>query len=277
VESQLGIGSTFHFTIPILSRSYTSGQNQPGNGIPFPSVRPCILLVDPDVTKGALLRHHFQDLEVFQLESISRLDEAIALYQPRAIIVCPPVDAQVVESLSHKRTPVIFSSLPGQPKDFITGQNIQSLLKPVSPEKILSIINSQENIHSVLVVDDERGAVQLVERVIQSGSKPIIVTHAYDGFEGLRMINSHHPDLVFWDNGLQDLSGANLLDKIRQDQELRKTQIVFLASTDLIVSNNEIGKPAFEIHKSGGLKPIETIRCLTGVLNALDVNVETSG
>lgn len=274
-ESELGVGSTFYFTIPIVSRLFHYHESQLNQGIPFPAVRPCVLLVDQDITKASLIRHHFQDLDVYQVEPSTDVNEAISQYQPRAVVVCSPAVSQQIQPLLETKTPLILCALPGQYQDRSAAESTPALMKPLSPEKIRAAIQDHENLRSVLIVDDDRGVVQLIERVIQSENVQIQIIKAFEGSMGVRMIATHHPDLVFWDNDLPGWKGTEIINKIQHDEKLNNTICILLGSiTDQVMADqNQNETNILEVHRPGGAKPIETIRCLNAVVNALDVRI----
>jgi len=67
---------------------------------------------------------------------------------------------------------------------------------------------------TVLIIDDEPQIRKLLE--INLAGKGYLVKHAASGKEGLQMAASHLPDAILLDLGLPDMSGHEVLRKLRE-------------------------------------------------------------
>ncbi|WP_417592635.1 LytR/AlgR family response regulator transcription factor [Owenweeksia hongkongensis] len=63
-----------------------------------------------------------------------------------------------------------------------------------------------------LLIDDEPLACDLVQEYLQDYGEVEIVGRCHDGFEGLKAINEHQPDLVFLDVQMPKISGFEMLE-----------------------------------------------------------------
>lgn len=63
-----------------------------------------------------------------------------------------------------------------------------------------------------LLIDDEPLACDLVQEYLQDYAEVEIVGRCHDGFEGLKAINEHQPDLVFLDVQMPKISGFEMLE-----------------------------------------------------------------
>jgi PleD family two-component response regulator len=142
------------------------------------------------------------------------------------------------------------------------------------PDLIQSIIGLPGAVDSILIIDDERGFVQMVERIIQSISRSIKIYKAYGGYEGLISAQTYYPDIIFLDMVLPDIGGSQVLTEIRKIEDLIETQVYLMTSADLLHKEVVISSEPFSIHRLGGLRPGEVLRVLSAVVNALEVNVE---
>ena len=66
----------------------------------------------------------------------------------------------------------------------------------------------------ILVIDDELQICKLLEITLQSNDYK--VSQAYNGKDGIIMAANHPPDLILLDIGLPDMSGHEVLRKIRE-------------------------------------------------------------
>lgn len=68
--------------------------------------------------------------------------------------------------------------------------------------------------YKVLIVDDEPLATEIVKEYIGEFSQFEIVAVCHDGFEGLKALQVHQPDLVFLDVQMPKLNGFELLELV---------------------------------------------------------------
>ena len=85
----------------------------------------------------------------------------------------------------------------------------------------------------ILLVDDERDIVNLIQEVLQQDGFHVI-ERAYTGLEALRICREFQPDVVVLDVMLPDLDGLEVCRKIR---EFSYCSILFLSS-----KNDDIDK-----------------------------------
>ncbi len=78
----------------------------------------------------------------------------------------------------------------------------------------------------ILVVDDERHVVQVVQAMLER--KGHEVTVATDGQEALDKIEKRLPDLVLLDIVMPNLDGATLAHRLRQRADTRDIPVIFL-------------------------------------------------
>jgi len=90
----------------------------------------------------------------------------------------------------------------------------------------------------VLMVEDNRGDVVLVEAAIEKAGLPYQVTVVSDGAEAVEFLHrrgkhaeSPQPDLIMLDLKLPRKNGCEVLDEIRIDPLLAKTPLVLLSSS----------------------------------------------
>lgn len=79
----------------------------------------------------------------------------------------------------------------------------------------------------ILVIEDEHGLADMMKLRLESGGYE--VREAYDGEEGLRILDSFLPDLIILDLVLPKLSGEEVLRALKQNDEFRRIP-VFVAT-----------------------------------------------
>jgi CheY-like chemotaxis protein len=90
----------------------------------------------------------------------------------------------------------------------------------------------------VLMIEDNRGDVVLVEAAIQKVGLPYHCTVVSDGAEAVdflhrrgKYVESFQPDLIMLDLKLPRKNGCEILDEIRLEPRLDKTPLVLLSSS----------------------------------------------
>jgi threonine synthase len=84
----------------------------------------------------------------------------------------------------------------------------------------------------VLVIDDNPYDARLVKHILEA-SRQYIVSEAHSGAGGLDAILESHPDLVILDIKLPDMSGLDVLERMRTMSSIRETKVVVLSSKEL--------------------------------------------
>ncbi|RZJ82341.1 MAG: response regulator [Flavobacterium sp.] len=110
------------------------------------------------------------------------------------------------------------------------------LQKPIEKEKLdqafdLLIQKHQYTLKNVLVIEDQiLQSNTLTEQLISRGAK---VAQAYTGQEALEMIDNQHFDCIILDLKLPDISGFDLLDKIKAKEELKHIPVIINTAMEL--------------------------------------------
>jgi len=89
----------------------------------------------------------------------------------------------------------------------------------------------------VVIIDDEALARSVVKEYLQTHPELELVQECSDGFEGLKAIQQHQPDLIFLDIQMPKINGFEMLELIEQPPS-----IIFTTAFD------EYAIKAFEAH-----------------------------
>lgn len=98
---------------------------------------------------------------------------------------------------------------------------------------------NDHNVVSIVMIEDDEGHARLIEKNIRRAGILNDLTHFTDGTSALDFLfNSpqgpafNGPALILLDLNLPDMSGIDILAKIKADQRLRRTPVVVLTTTD---------------------------------------------
>ena len=114
----------------------------------------------------------------------------------------------------------------------------------------------------VLLVEDNPGDVELVERAVRNSNFHLNMTVAMDGEEAMAVLrqegghaDSPRPDLVLLDLNLPKKDGRQVLSDIRSDPELKNLLVVVLTSSP---TQEDLLK-AYDLHSNGYVsKPVDS-------------------
>ena len=102
----------------------------------------------------------------------------------------------------------------------------------------------------IVIIDDEPLARSIVSEYLQKHPQLEIMQECGDGFEGLKAIQQHQPDLIFLDIQMPKISGFEMLELIEQPPA-----VIFTTAFD------EFAIKAFEAHAVDYLlKPFDQLR-----------------
>jgi CheY-like chemotaxis protein len=82
---------------------------------------------------------------------------------------------------------------------------------------------------TILYIEDNPSNLRLVERVLAEQSSVRFIP-AMQGRLGLSLAREHRPDLILLDLHLPDMTGADVLQEVQRDPELRHTPVVVLTA-----------------------------------------------
>ena len=141
----------------------------------------------------------------------------------------PQPDLSVLKNLN---LPLIYCKVSSRPLDLARTWD-GYLIKPASAEKILTTINELNlTPTNCLVVDDDVNIAQLIELALLAGPNPVHVEAAYNGLDGINYIEQSGPDLVFLDINLPEMSGWEVLQRIRTNERLRDTPVIIYTALE---------------------------------------------
>jgi len=99
-------------------------------------------------------------------------------------------------------------------------------------------LNDQRPVNIIMIEDDE-GHARLIEKNIRRAGISNHLRHFLDGGTALDFLFNHDdgptrngPALVLLDLNLPDMSGTDILQRIKSDEHLKRTPVVVLTTTD---------------------------------------------
>ncbi|MBE9178788.1 PAS domain S-box protein [Oculatella sp. LEGE 06141] len=296
VESTLGEGSTFYFTLPLsqpvqpapLVLESTSDRRLPqeSSSLPRSAIRhrqPFVLLCDDDesirtVVKVMLER---QGYRVLTVASGYEAVEQAAIHPPDVILLnlmMPDMDgwetlATLKQQSATQAIPVIILSGVFPDAKAVPPAGVSDwIVKPPNPrvldralEKALS---SPNQTIKVLVVEDDMDLAQLL--VAMFSRHRVETFHAQTGQEAIQLSQRIIPDLLVLDLGLPEYNGFAVVDWLRQHNRLCQVPLVVYTAHDLDDGDRErlkLGQTLFLT--KGRITPQEFEQRVINLLNRI--------
>jgi signal transduction histidine kinase/DNA-binding response OmpR family regulator len=246
VESELGQGSCFHFTLPIVP-TFVAQETASGPESVVARAGTRILVVEDDSSAAQLLETQLTSAgyAVTVCREPERALEMAAELQPSAVtidIVMKPINGWELLSLlkSDPRTaliPVIVVTIVDQPSTGALLGADEYIVKPVDKATLLAAIErsmkrmGNANSRSILVVDDDEPTREFIAELLSKNG--FAVRTAADGPQARRQVAAALPELVILDLILPGISGFQLLTDWRRDSRTENLPVFVLTSKDL--------------------------------------------
>lgn len=238
VDSDLGKGSTFTFTLPLFRKEKEGESTSGGNKI--------ILAIDDDPQVIGLYERylHPQGYQVIPLSDPSRAVERVKQLKPFAVtldIMMPGIDGwQVLDSLKGdpdtRNIPVIVCSII---EDLEKGFNLGAtdyLVKPILEDDLVNALdrlNADGSIRDVLVIDDNPDDLRLIGKILTDDGRYKAIL-AEGGRRGWDIISSGKPPhAVILDLFMPEVDGFKILENMQASQNLRDIPVIVISGMDL--------------------------------------------
>ncbi len=173
-------------------------------------------------------------------------------YQPSALILdvgLPGIDGwEVMKRLkANPKThdiPVHFITVSTKKEDAMKMGAIGFLTKPVSIEKLNSVFSKIKDIISkplkkLLIIDDEEVVRKSILELIKKENGHVQAQAVADGNKAFDLIKKESYDCVILDLGLKDMSGFDLLEKIRKNKNISYMPIIIYTGKELSKQEEE--------------------------------------
>jgi signal transduction histidine kinase/DNA-binding response OmpR family regulator/CHASE3 domain sensor protein len=209
-----------------------------------------ILIIEDDLNFASILKD-FAHERNYQVVIAVQGDKGLQYadtYKPDAIILdmqLPVMDGWTVlkrlkENPELKNIPVHIMSGMDKEKLGLTMGAIAYMRKPLdsdSLERAFNMIESNapapgEPKH-VLIIEDDSDQNSSIAQLINSREENAVCDSAYTGTEALEMIRKKDYSCIILDLGLSDVSGYELLEKIRGEERSANTPVVIYTGQEL--------------------------------------------
>ena len=250
LDSAIGVGSTFGFTIPLRANRMVGERGAETREATTPT-SPTVVIVEDDRRSRELFELY---LERTGVEVVTACDgqeglEVVRRLHPAAVVLdlyLPKLDGWDVLALlkadpSTSAIPVIIVSMVDERgKGFALGA-ADYLVKPVGREQVLTALNRAVALPglrpTVVAIDDDAKALELVTAVLQPEGWTVL--RAASGEDGVALTRSRHPSVVLVDLVMPGMDGFDVVAQLRGDPETAAIPIVILTAKTLTWEDKE--------------------------------------
>ncbi|MGQ9681722.1 MAG: ATP-binding protein [Anaerolineae bacterium] len=272
-ESELHQGTRMFFTLPVrrrepltLLRSPRPAPQEPGST--------ALVVLSPHDYPATYLARHMEGYKVHHARTRAQAREMVAAWHPAAVIAdinsFHDTDGLSLPDLAlPEGVPIIGCHLPSRRLTNDGESEVTLLVKPVASDELLAVVHRIAPTGSIMVVDDDRGFAQVVERIFQAANEGERVRWACDGREALAKMRVERPALVLLDMVLPHMTGLALARAMQADPALASVPVVFVTGARLPEEALPTGGDAFIIAKSAGLTGDQVLQLLHSALTAV--------
>lgn len=272
VESKKGVGTTFHFTLPVADAQATA----------LPTVRTAsrsrelpvdCLLVHEDPRVAGLIGRYLEGIHVMGVSNEHEVPSLVEKLCPRAIIADPQRTESIVARLRRAglEVPLITCTMPALEREELFRGVMRFLVKPVTHQFLLEAVNQvarPDGETTILLVDDEPDTVRLMERMLTSLPRFYRILKAYDGLQAWEMIQKTLPDIVFLDLLMPRMDGWALIQRLQADERTRQVPIVVVSAYDWLEERAVLGTP-IALHTARPLNIATGAKCIQTLVSCL--------
>ncbi|HEX5912469.1 MAG TPA: response regulator, partial [Rubrobacter sp.] len=256
VESMVGQGSRFTFTLPVRINppGEAASETAKSEAVGMEHDRPLVLVVEDDPQAAELLRLYLEGAGCHAevaWDGEEGFAEACQLH-PALItldLLLPKIDGWdllvrlKIEPTTRDIPVVIVSIVEERGRGFALGA-MDYLVKPVSREELMNALQRvsltqrrQREQITVLAIDDAPMAVELVEAILTGQGCRVL--KAYGGQEGLAVARREVPALIILDLLMREVDGFAVVERLRADPVTATIPIVILTSKNLTADEKE--------------------------------------
>jgi PAS domain S-box-containing protein len=250
VQSAVGEGSCFTVWLPLrpAKKLVKTPMDAPVlNGADVQDGVRTALIVEDDFKSAELVRVQLE-AEGFKVLHAVSAEAALelAVMQPLSLItldiMLPSMDGwELLTRLKKvpalRRIPVVIISIVADPSRGFSLGAAAVMQKPISRQALfesltdLGLLDSRQKAAKVLVVDDDRAAVEVVAlRLAKTGST---VLRAYGGEEAIQIARKELPDVIVLDIMMPIVSGFDVVEALRGSPETARIPVLIVTAQEI--------------------------------------------
>jgi CheY-like chemotaxis protein/two-component sensor histidine kinase len=249
LESELGKGSRFTFTLPVASRGYKSRPVNEPPSLPIVAGegrgKPLILVVDDEIAARELLATYLcPEYRIAMAESgVDAVRKAKLLFPDAITLDVMMPGSTGFETLAALRQdpetakiPIVIISVVDQKQVGFALGATDYLIKPIPKSVVLESIRKyvrpqSDKEETILLVDDDPETLELLKETLRSAGYE--TESALSGARAMEVLSSKLVSAVLLDLLMPGMDGFEVIRHIRNEPRLRETPIFVMTAKDL--------------------------------------------
>lgn len=244
VTSQVGAGSTFFATIPIVYPKVTQETPIPPVNWSLDPVRTPVLVVEDNAetlfTYEKYLEH--SNYQMIPARSLDQARQVLERVQPIAVILDILLEGQHTWSFlkemkadpTTQTIPILVATVIDNERQAIALGADAFLIKPVDRLSLLNKLNTlvkRDKPQTLLMIDDDLVDRYLFKQLL--GNTNFKLVEAADGREGIRLARLENPACIVLDLVMPGMSGIDVLNQLKSDPTTRHIPVIVNTSKQL--------------------------------------------
>jgi signal transduction histidine kinase/DNA-binding response OmpR family regulator len=286
VESQLGQGTSFYFTLPVMAktRADATATIEASNASRWQMLEEnaraaqTVLVLSEDPAAGEVIAPYIKDYEVIRIGASDTIEAQVEHYLPSALLIDQAMTehgelASMTERLPHT-LPVISFTFPGSTiyAERLPAGITDYLIKPVSPQVLIdAVYDLGPNVQNLLIVDNDPAMARFVTQALYSASAR---KDAHNGYhlinamteeEALTHLEQGTPHAILFDPTVSPGDGRHILEQA-QARNLPTILVTAYESAQILATQEQ---EVLRVAMSRSITQHELSKILTGLLDAI--------
>jgi signal transduction histidine kinase/CheY-like chemotaxis protein len=277
VESELGQGSTFYFSLPIaphtaplmtplsqIMEDWVWRERAELVKLPLSPARPRLVVWDESGDLATLLERYAANLDVNAAPSVDALAQMCEDTPHTAVIVNAATPTELFTALESARsrlpeTLLFGCCIPPRLGGALDSGATDYLIKPITKSRLEETLQRQARpIRAVLLAEDDAESRALAVRMLRAIDPAMQVTPVADGRAALKSLRAQKFDLVLMDIVMPEMDGWRALADKMNDPQLAAIPVILLTANDPI--NRPVSTPLLAAASADGFSLVQVIR-----------------
>lgn len=252
LESELGKGTIFSFTLPVAHEAPTEGEDKPSLTPaiqqtqtlvhhPQPNAHHSVLVVEDDANIAQLISHHLQE-GGYRVATVGRAEEALQVAKrerPDLItldIYLPGTDGfELLQTLKSDDAtadiPVVIVSVLADKKHGLRLGAVDYLTKPIDDGLLMETVTRVlAGAGKVLIVDDDRDTLELLRQALNGMGFQVRTT--ISGRRAMQLVREEKPDLILLDLKLPgEMDGYQVLMQLKRSMDTASIPVIVITGS----------------------------------------------
>ena len=267
-----GLGSCFSFSLPTTRQLVARMSSSTALTKPAPAEKR-VLIVDPDEAVTAFLGRYLKAHAVTACNDETEALQRLAGSAPDIVLLAENHDyPRLHRQIRRERGELNLITMPMPSGRAAIRQRgaYDYLVKPVSLEMLKkALAQFDPPPTSIMIIDDNRDIVRLFRQSLRSIDPDYQIRHAYDGIDGIALMQAAPPDLLMLDVLMPEMDGFEVIEAMQHSAQLAEVPIVLISAKGA----SELITPAIQgeiaLARADGYTPLELVACVQALIDSI--------